>query len=100
VKVPESGIPFLSETRLRFVPFFPLSVGFAPVFPLFGGDAIRIHRGVLPVYLLDLSEAIEQDKMQPLPHPDFLPIFQASPEQVIPERSPSLGEAFPKGYHT
>jgi hypothetical protein len=27
-----SGIPFRSETRWRFVPFFPLSVGFAAVF--------------------------------------------------------------------
>ena len=32
VSITASGIPLRSETRWRFVPFFPLSVGFAPVF--------------------------------------------------------------------
>src|SRR5215207_9697232 len=32
VRITASGIPFRSETRWRFVPFFPLSVGFAAVF--------------------------------------------------------------------
>jgi fructose-specific phosphotransferase system IIC component len=43
VMITESGIPFRSETTWRFVPFFPLSVGFAPVFePPFGRDGSRI----------------------------------------------------------
>jgi hypothetical protein len=62
------------------VPFFPLSVGFAAVFGApCGRDGSRIEWGTLPLYLVGLSEAVEKDSMQPLPHPSLLPLLQASP---------------------
>ena len=61
VSITESGMPLRSTTRWRFVPDFPLSVGFAPVFgPPFGRDDCRVQRGTLPHYLVITSETIKQ----------------------------------------
>jgi hypothetical protein len=52
--------PVSAQTRWRFVPFFPLYLGLAPVFASpFGGDARRIYGDTFTLYLVGLSEALE-----------------------------------------
>src|SRR5687767_3285526 len=80
VSTTASGMPLRSETRWRFEPAFPLSVGFLPVFvPPFCRDGSRVQRGSFPIYPVGLSEAIQEDLVQALPHPGLLPLAQASP---------------------
>ena len=42
--------------------------------PPFGRDGSRVEGGTLPIDLLCLSEAIQEDSVQPLPHPGLLPL--------------------------
>jgi len=56
LSITQSGMPIRSQTTWRFEPFFPLSVGFAPVFsPPGGGHTCRVQRSPLPVDLLSFS---------------------------------------------
>jgi hypothetical protein len=74
-----SGMPLRSEIRWRFVPFIPLSVGFAPVLHSpFGGDGSRINTDALPIDLLSLPKTAEQKEVQPLPHTRLIPFLEPS----------------------
>src|SRR5215207_7597499 len=82
--ITESGMPLRSRTTWRFVPAFPLSVGFGPVFgPLFSRDGCRVQRGALPVYLVGFSETVKQNLQKALPYARLLPLLEAPPEQVM-----------------
>jgi hypothetical protein len=76
LSITASGMPLRSETRWRLVPYFPLSVGFLPVFgPPFWRGWRPNRGGTLPLYLVGLSEAVEKDAVQPLPHPSLMPFL-------------------------
>src|SRR5215207_7858580 len=66
----------LDHNARRFVPAFPLSVGFAPVLfvPPFSGDTRRVEGGALPIYLLCRSKTIQEDSMQLLPYSSLVPL--------------------------
>jgi hypothetical protein len=54
--ITESGTPLRSETRWRFEPCLPLSVGFEPVlWPPGSGHTRRVHRRSLPIDLVRFS---------------------------------------------
>src|SRR5215212_6707390 len=75
-----SGTPLRSETRWRFEPAFPLSVGFGPVlWPPFGRHARRVQSSSLPVDPVGLSEPVQEHPMQLFPHARLLPVAQTPP---------------------
>jgi hypothetical protein len=79
VSITESTTPSRSETRWRFEPDFPLSVGFALVLlPPFGRNACRVKQGTFPIYSVGLSESVQKDFVQTLPYSAFVPLAQAS----------------------
>src|SRR5215211_297050 len=45
----------------------------------FGRDARRVQRGALPLYLVGLSQSVEQCPMQEIPNARLLPFLEASP---------------------
>ena len=80
VWITASGIPGGSTTRWRFEPFLPLSVGFGLIFwPPGGGYTRRVQGCPLPVNLLDLAQAIQEDSVQILPYSCLMPLLEASP---------------------
>src|SRR5215203_2048956 len=96
VSITASGTPLRSETRWLFVPFFPLSVGFAPVFgPPFGRDGSRVQTSALPLYLVGFAKAIQEHLVQPLPYPCLLPRTQASPARNSRATAHLLGQHLP-----
>jgi hypothetical protein len=61
VSITESGMPLRSETRWRFEPAFPLSVGCASVcWSPFSPAHSPVQRRPLPVDLLGLPEAVQE----------------------------------------
>src|SRR5215212_2019077 len=51
--------------------------------------------GPLPLYLVGLSEAVEKDSVQPLPHPGLLPLLQAFPAGHPRAAAHLLGQHLP-----
>ena len=62
-----------------------------------GGYWQALGRGTrtLPVDLVGLPETLEQDEVQPLPHPGLLPLLQASPASHTRATAHLLGKHLP-----
>src|SRR5215216_1287992 len=95
--ITESGMPLRSRTTWRFVPAFPLSVGFGPVFgPLFSRDGCRVQRGALPLYLVGFSETVKQNLQKALPYTRLLPLIEAPPAGDAASATHLLWEYLPR----
>jgi hypothetical protein len=98
VSITASGTPLRSEIRWRFVPFFPLSVGFAPVFapPFWPGWKPNRVRHAPSRSGRPLRGAPEElGAAFPTRPPHAIPSSVAS--KSSPSRSPSPGAASPRG---
>jgi hypothetical protein len=75
-----SGIPRRSVSRWYLDPGLPRSVGFGPVSsPPLGAHAHAVQAGPRPVEPAVAAELVEQQVVQPLPHPGALPVPQPPP---------------------
>lgn len=95
------GMPLRSETRWRLVPFFPLSVGFAPVFgPPFwpGWKPNRVRHAPSRFGRPPRDGREELGAASPTPRPHAIPSSVASKSSPI--RSPSPLGASPRGYRS
>jgi hypothetical protein len=96
VSTTASGIPFRSETRWRFVPFFALSVGFAAVFgpPFWPGWKPNLVRHAPTLSGRPLrDDRARQGAASPTRPPHAIPSGVSS--KSCPIRSPSPGEHLP-----
>ena len=96
VSIIASGTPLRFETRWRFEPTFPLSVGFFPVFaPPFCRDGCRVQRSALPLYLVGFAKTVQKHSVQPLPYTCLLPLTQSAPARNSRATAHLLGQHLP-----
>jgi len=86
-----SGTPLRSETRWRFEPGLPRSVGFLPILsPPF------LRARPRPVDPIGFAKALEQDPVQASPHPGLLPVAQPPPAGRAGPAALLSGERLPR----
>src|SRR5215203_1640039 len=92
----QSGMPLRSETRWRFEPAFPLSVGFAPVFgpPFWQGWKPSLNKRA-PTLSGRLRKAIQEHPVKTLPEPCLLPLTQSPPARNSRAAAHLLGQHLP-----
>ncbi len=92
-----SGTPLRSETRWRFEPDLPRTVGFLPILsPSFCGHARRVQARPRPVDPIGFAKAVEQDPVQASPHPGLLPVAQPPPAGRAGPAAHLPGEHLPR----
>lgn len=74
----DRGSPVRSVIKWIFEPYLPRSTGFGPVRPPFQGSHVhRVDRAARPVQFTPGAEFVEDQPMEPRPHPGFRPLGES-----------------------